>query len=127
MALSPKQRSFLRGKAHHLQPVVMIGKEGVSEAVLKTLYSALRSHELVKVKASSADQEEFRATVETILDNCEAEKVQTIGHLLVLFRPSTLPGKVSKALKEAKMPYVRTAEDDEAQEERRAKRAAEEE
>lgn len=104
MTLSPKQRSFLRGKAHHLTPVVTIGKEGVSEAVLKTLYQALRIHELVKVKASSEDQKAFQATVQEILEHCEAEKVQTIGHLLVLFRPSTPPGKMSKALKEAKLP-----------------------
>ena len=104
MTLSPKQRSFLRGKAHHLTAVVTIGKEGVSEAVLKTLYQALRVHELVKIKASSEDQEAFQATVQEILEQCEAEKVQTIGHLLVLFRPSSPPGKMSKALKEAKMP-----------------------
>lgn len=113
MALSPKQRSFLRGKAHHLSPVVTVGKEGVSEAVLKTLYQALRIHELVKIKAASSDQEEFQATVQEILDQCSAEKVQTIGHLLVLFRPSTPPGKMSKALKDAKMPYVHSAKDDE--------------
>lgn len=120
MALSPKQRSFLRGKAHHLQPVVTIGKEGVSEAVLKTLYQALRVHELVKIKASSEDQEAFQATVQEILDQCEAEKVQTIGHLLVLFRASTPPGKMSKALKEAKLPLVRSekvAKDSSAEEE----------
>lgn len=126
MALSPKQRSFLRGKAHHLQAVVTIGKEGISDAVLKALYKALRDHELVKVKASSADQEEFKATVTSLLDQCEAEKVQTIGHLLVLFRPSTPGGKISKELAAARIPYTRSQRDDD-EEDSNGKKSDEEE
>ena len=109
MSLSPKQRSFLRGQAHHLTPVVMIGKEGLTPAVLKAVYQALRSHELIKIKVPADDQETFKASVNDILEACEgAEKVQTIGHLLVLFRPSTPAGKVSQALKAAKIPYKKT-------------------
>lgn len=106
MALSPKQRSFLRGQAHKLSPVVMIGKEGLTESVLKAVYHALRAHELIKIKVPADDQESFQQMVQDILDQCEAaEKVQTIGHLLVLFRPSTPAGKVSLAMKAAKLPY----------------------
>ncbi len=126
MALSPKQRSFLRGKAHHLQAVVTIGKEGISEAVLQALYKALRDHELVKVKASSADQEEFRATVDALLEQCDAEKVQTIGHLLVLFRPAP-GGKMTKALHEAKIPYLRSQRDQQDDDHSRKSKKSDEE
>lgn len=98
MALTPKQKSFLRGKAHHLDPVVMLGKEGVSEAVLKATDKALEDHELIKIKVPSADQTEFRETVEAIMTETRAEIVQTIGHLLVLYRQSKKPGRISKEL-----------------------------
>jgi RNA-binding protein len=108
MALTPKQRSFLRGQAHHLNPIVMIGKGGLSESLIKSLYQALRSHELVKIKIPADDQETFHGVVEEIFAHCEGlEKVQTIGHLLVVYRPSTPAGKVSKTLREAKIPYTK--------------------
>ena len=108
MSLTSKQRSFLRGEAHHLSPVVMVGKVGLTESVLKAMYQALRSHELIKIKIPADDQEAFREAVANILKECQgAEKVQTIGHLLVVFRPSTPAGKISKKLKAEKMPYTR--------------------
>jgi RNA-binding protein len=100
MALTPKQKSFLRGKAHHLDPVVMLGKEGVSAAVLKAADKALEDHELIKIKVPSADQTEFRETVDAIMTETKAEVVQTIGHLLVLYRQAKKPGRISKELAE---------------------------
>ena len=86
----------------------MIGKEGLSDSLVKSLYQALRKHELVKIKVPAEDQESFKAMVQEILDLCEgAQKVQTIGHLLVLFRPATPAGKVSKALRAKNMPYTK--------------------
>lgn len=101
MALTPKQRSFLRGKAHHLDPVVMLGKEGVSEAVLKATDKALEDHELIKIKVPAADQDEFTATVEELMAQTKAEIVQKIGHLLVIYRKAKKPGRISKELGEA--------------------------
>lgn len=98
MALTPKQRSFLRGKAHHLDPVVMIGKEGVSSSVLKAVDKALEDHELIKIKIPAADQDEFLATVSEVMDQTKAEPVQKIGHLLVIYRKAKKPGKVSMEL-----------------------------
>jgi putative YhbY family RNA-binding protein len=84
----------------------MVGKEGLSESVIKAMYNALRSHELIKIRLPAEDQTEFKALVHEVLEACEgSEKVQTIGHLLVLFRPSVPPGKISKKLQEAKIPY----------------------
>ena len=86
----------------------MIGKEGVSGAVLKKLEHALDHHELVKIKIPADDQEAFRQIVEEVLSAADCQKVQTIGHLLVVFRPSTPPGKVSKALATARLALSRS-------------------
>ena len=99
MALTPKQRSFLRGKAHHLNPVVMLGKEGVSEAIIKATDKALEDHELIKVKVPAEDQDEFHATVEELMAQTKAEIVQKIGHLLVIYRKAQEPGPISEELK----------------------------
>jgi RNA-binding protein len=99
MALTPKQRSFLRGKAHHLNPVVMLGKEGVSEAIIKATDKALEDHELIKVKVPAEDQDEFHATVEELMAQTKAEIVQKIGHLLVIYRKAQEPGRISEELK----------------------------
>jgi RNA-binding protein len=102
MALTPKQRSFLRGKAHHLNPVVMLGKEGVSESVIKATEKALEDHELIKIKVPSDDQDEFHSTVNDLMAKTKAEVVQKIGHLLVIYRPSKEPGRVTKELLSSK-------------------------
>jgi RNA-binding protein len=99
MALTPKQRSFLRGKAHHLNPVVMLGKEGVSEAIIKATDKALEDHELIKIKVPAEDQDEFHATVEELMAQTKAEIVQKIGHLLVIYRKAQEPGRISEELK----------------------------
>lgn len=101
MALTPKQRSFLRGKAHHLDPVVMLGKEGVSDSVVKATDKALEDHELIKVKVPSSDQDEFHATVDELMAQTKAEIVQKIGHLLVIYRRAKKPGRITQELLES--------------------------
>ncbi len=98
MALTPKQRSFLRGKAHHLKPVVMIGKEGISESIVKFTDKSLEDHELIKVKIPAEDQDEFLANVDELMAQTKAEVVQKIGHLLVIYRKAKEPGRVSLEL-----------------------------
>ena len=101
MSLTPKQRSFLRGKAHHLSPVVMLGKEGVSDSIVKTTDKALEDHELIKVKVPAENQEEFLTTVGELMAQTKAEVVQKIGHLLVIYRKAKKPGRVSTELESA--------------------------
>ena len=98
MTLTPKQRTFLRGKAHHLSPVVMIGKDGVSESILKVTDKALEDHELIKVKVPAEDQTEFKATSDLLIEQTKAEVVQKIGHLLVMYRKAKEPGKITTEL-----------------------------
>ncbi|MFC4655110.1 ribosome assembly RNA-binding protein YhbY [Rheinheimera marina] len=88
MNLSNKQKQFLKAKAHELKPVVLLGGNGLTEGVMSEVDLALNHHELIKVKVPSIDREEKIAIMDAIVRESKAQKVQVIGHILVLFRPS---------------------------------------
>ncbi len=84
--LTGKQRKDLRGQAHHLQPLVRIGHEGVTEGVCDALSIALETHELVKVKLlESAPVRAKEAAVELAL-RCGAHVAGTVGRVAILYR-----------------------------------------
>ncbi|ACA31228.1 ribosome assembly RNA-binding protein YhbY [Histophilus somni] len=91
MTLSTKQKQFLKGLAHHLNPVVMLGTNGLTEGVLAEIDNALNHHELIKVKISGAERETKQLIIEAIIRETQASAVQAIGHVLVLYRPSNEP------------------------------------
>ncbi|MCX6130620.1 MAG: ribosome assembly RNA-binding protein YhbY [Proteobacteria bacterium] len=86
--LSSKQIKFLRGQAHHLNPVVTVGQNGMSENVLKEVDTTLKHHELIKIKLRCDDQTELAGLVATLSSSIKASLVQVIGHMAVLYRPS---------------------------------------
>ena len=86
--LSTKQKQFLKGLAHHLSPVVMLGGNGLTEGVLAEIDNALNHHELIKVKIAGADRETKQLIIDVIVRETQSSNVQTIGHILVLYRPS---------------------------------------
>ena len=86
--LSTKQKQFLEGLAHHLSPVVMLGGNGLTEGVLAEIDNALNHHELIKVKIAGADRETKQLIIDAIVRETQSSNVQTIGHILVLYRPS---------------------------------------
>ena len=88
MNLSTKQKQHLKGLAHSLKPVVLLGANGLTEAVLAEIEIALDHHELIKVKVASEDRETKNLIIEAIIRETKAEKVQVIGKTLVLFRQS---------------------------------------
>ncbi|WP_158130012.1 ribosome assembly RNA-binding protein YhbY [Vibrio fluvialis] len=88
MNLSNKQKQHLKALAHNLKPVVLMGGNGLTEAVLTEIEIALDHHELIKVKVVSEDRETKHLIVDAIVRETGAEKVQVIGKVLVLFRPS---------------------------------------
>ena len=90
-SLTPAQRQYLKGLAHSRQPVVMIGSNGLSPAVLKEIELALSAHELIKIKASSDELDTRRAWLEEICANTGAAPVQQIGKVLVIYRPADKP------------------------------------
>ncbi|MDE1514793.1 MULTISPECIES: ribosome assembly RNA-binding protein YhbY [Vibrio] len=88
MNLSNKQKQHLKGLAHNLKPVVLMGANGLTEAVLAEIEIALDHHELIKIKVVSEDRETKLLIVDAIVRETGAEKVQVIGKVLVLYRQS---------------------------------------
>ena len=84
--LNNKQKASLRGIAHKLKPVVMIGAAGLSENVFAALEEALDHHELVKIKISAGDREVREQIIDQLLEKSAAEKIQRVGNMLTLFR-----------------------------------------
>ncbi len=90
-SLTPAQRQYLRGLAHSRQPVVMIGSNGLSAAVIKETELALNAHELIKIKAASDEAETRRAWMAEICAATDATPVQQIGKVLVIYRAAAKP------------------------------------
>ncbi|MFQ3198390.1 MAG: RNA-binding protein [Paraglaciecola sp.] len=88
MTLSNKQIQHLKGLAHPLKPVVQLGGNGLTEGVLAEIEGALNHHELIKVKVPTDDRAEKALIMDAIIRETGAERLQTIGHVLVLFRQS---------------------------------------
>ena len=86
MPLTDRQKRHLRGLAHHLKPVVIVGQAGVTEPVIAEIGAALDSHELIKVKVNAGDRDVRSAMVELITAATGAESVQRIGQMAVLYR-----------------------------------------
>ena len=85
--LSSFQRKFLKGQAHSLEPVILVGKQGVTSSLIKTTDNALNDHELIKVKFVDL-KDQKKALIEEISKKTGSEVVGTIGHVAILFRPN---------------------------------------
>ena len=101
--LTAVERTYLKGLAHSLNPVVMIGNNGLTDPVIREIAINLDAHELIKVRVLGDDRDARVAMYEQICNDLSAAPVQHIGKLLVLYRPSDkklidLP-KSKKALK----------------------------
>ncbi|WP_036494146.1 ribosome assembly RNA-binding protein YhbY [Neisseria weaveri] len=84
--LSTKQILELKAQAHHLNPVVMIGQHGLTDSVIRETDSALTAHELIKVRVLGDDREERIEICNALCEAVDAQLVQHIGKLLVLYR-----------------------------------------
>jgi len=89
--LTPAQRQFLKAQAHSLQPVVMIGSQGLTANVLKEVERALAAHELIKIKAGSDEADTRRAWLAEICAATGCQEVQRIGKVLVVYRRADEP------------------------------------
>jgi RNA-binding protein len=87
-ALSNAQKRYLRGLAHDLKPVVMVGAKGVGASLLAELDQALELHELVKVKVAAEDREQRDEWIAALAEGRGAALVASIGNVGVLFRRS---------------------------------------
>jgi RNA-binding protein len=86
------QRRHLRGLAHPLKPVVMIGKEGLTEAVVAKTDAELAAHELIKIRFQAA-KDEKKEILRELAERTLAELVGVVGHVGILFRQNREPEK----------------------------------
>ena len=88
ISLTGKEKKHLRGLGHHLEPVVYVGREGLSEALLKSTREALKAHELIKVKLGQNCPVEKKAAAEQLAAQSGATLVQLIGKTVLLYLPN---------------------------------------
>jgi RNA-binding protein len=81
------QKKYLRGLAHNLKPVVIIGQKGLTNELVKSTDQALERHELIKVKFNEFKEKEQKAEItEMICKATKAEVAGAIGHMVILYR-----------------------------------------
>ncbi|MFZ5560330.1 MAG: ribosome assembly RNA-binding protein YhbY [Pseudomonadota bacterium] len=100
MRLSIAEKKNFRRIGHELKPVVMTGGQGLTENVLAEIDRALEDHELIKVRISADDRDDRAAAMKMVGSHCKAEIVQTIGKIVLLYRPARKPNpKLSNLLR----------------------------
>ena len=83
--LSSSQRSYLRSQAHHLEPVVLIGKHGITDGTIESINRVLEARELIKIKFREFKDEKLKLSGK-IAELTNSEIVGIIGHTLIIFR-----------------------------------------
>ena len=87
-SLTVSERLALKSRAHTLNPLVMIGNAGLTEAVLKEISQTLKTHELIKIRVMNDDRALRATMLETICSQLDAAPVQHIGKILVIYKPN---------------------------------------
>ena len=90
--LNSSQRSYLKSQAHHLEPVVHIGKNGLTDGTIHSINTALSAKELIKIKFLEC-RDTKQAISETISKDTLSLIVGIIGHTLILFKQNKNPEK----------------------------------
>ncbi|HWB80726.1 MAG TPA: ribosome assembly RNA-binding protein YhbY, partial [Nannocystaceae bacterium] len=86
-SVTTRARAHLRALAHHLEPVVQVGAEGLSESLREAVVVALEQHELIKVRLGQAFEGKRREAARELAEAVAADLVQVIGRVIVLYRP----------------------------------------
>jgi len=94
MDLTPNQKRHLRGLGHALQPVVLIGQQGLTDAVVAETGTALRAHELIKVKARVGDRQLRDEILSALAERTESQLIQTIGNVGLFYKKNKELSKV---------------------------------
>lgn len=86
MALTKSQKQALLQRAHHLQPIVMIGGKGLTNQVQQEIHIGLEKHELIKIKLPSGERSVRKQMIDDIVQEQTAELIQSIGRVIVIYR-----------------------------------------
>ena len=84
--INSQLKQSLKTKAHHLQPVILIGAKGLTEAVISETNIALDAHELIKIKIRGHEKEDCKKISEILCSQLDAELIQFIGGTFVIYR-----------------------------------------
>ena len=87
LLLTPKLKQQLKIKATTLNPIILIGNKGLTDAVQKEIAQALTTHELIKIRFHSKDRAFHKAAVQAICEYHNAALIHSIGHVSVIYRP----------------------------------------
>jgi RNA-binding protein len=87
-SLSNPQKRYLRGLAHDLKPIILVGAKGPTDTLLAELDNALERHELVKVKFAADDRETRDLWIAQLIEKSGASLVSRIGNVAIIFRRS---------------------------------------
>lgn len=90
--LSGSQRKYLRSQAHHLKPLVIIGRNGITEQVISAIDLVLKDHELIKIKFGDF-KEDKKEISEEIAQTTKSETVGIIGNIAIFYRQQPDPEK----------------------------------
>lgn len=110
LKVSSDQRAELRSQAHALKPVVLVGAEGLTDAVLAEIKVHLAAHQLIKIRVFGDEREERLAIYEQICDQLNAAPIQHIGKLLVIWKPEA--AQPAAKAKRGVLPSAREAVDE---------------
>lgn len=91
MKLAPQDKKRFRTIAHNLSPVVTIAQKGLTASVNDEIERALSEHELIKIKIFAADRDARKELTLQICETANAELIQSIGNVVVLFRAAEKP------------------------------------
>jgi len=95
MPLSQTHKRRLRALGHKLRPVVIVGNAGFSDAVREELEQALDHHELLKVRVNAVDREARRQLILALCEQAQAQLIQHIGHVVLIYRRHPKRPKIS--------------------------------
>ncbi len=84
--MNPSFKQELKGRAHHLKPIIIIGSEGLTPGVHNEIDRALNDHELIKIRVNANDREERKALTTMITEHHRAELIGSIGHIFIIYR-----------------------------------------
>jgi RNA-binding protein len=92
--LKGSEKKYLRGLAHDLKPVVLIGKEGITDGIVRAVDEGLCQHELIKIKYNEyKEKEQKEPLTEKLVERTGSALIGMIGHTAILYRPQADPAK----------------------------------
>ncbi len=92
--MTSKQRAMLRGMANALQPILHVGKDGVTDNIVQQAWEALEARELIKGTVLETSPQSAREVIAQLCERTHAEPVQCIGNRFVIYRPASKNPKI---------------------------------